>query len=217
MINSLIEEKREVSYDWHLAQAIKWLKYDNGRELDSILVYASVDLRIAIERYFFELLLLLKSNNLTSQEQDRCTSKDGILDFVRETEPYYVKRAKFTNLIAAITPGFPRVVIVDFKYLTNKWHTLSEYCHKQLAPKESFDSTNREFQNKGFKVIKDTVDYFMKIERTQAFGLVNPQTMPIEVKNVYEKYINDDIDDEKAKGTLRIMEPVLRQRLNRKS
>src|SRR3972149_7142271 len=215
MKNSLIEERRQVTYDWHLAQVIKWLKYDNGRELDSVLVYSSVDLRIAIERYFFELLLLLKHNNLTAEEQSRCSSKEGILDLVKETEPVYVKRAKFTNLIAAVTPDFPRVAIVDFRYLINRWHTLSGYCHKQLKPKESFDSENRGFQKKGFRGIKETVDYFMELERSRVFGLIDPKSMPLETKNVYDKYIKDEIDEEKAKGMLKIMEPVLSERLIR--
>jgi hypothetical protein len=152
---SLLEEKRQITFDWHITRVLKWLKYDNRRKLDSVLVYASLELRCAIERYLFDLLVLLDPN-LNSDDVERCRSKDGLLTVIKEREPNYIKRATFTNLIASITPGMPKVVIVDIKYLIRMWSTLSDfsdYCHKQLRPEESFDSVNREFQEKGFKII----------------------------------------------------------------
>ena len=52
-----LEENRQVTFDWHIARVIKWLQYDNNRFLDNVLIYAAVDLRIAIERYILELLI----------------------------------------------------------------------------------------------------------------------------------------------------------------
>lgn len=127
---SFLEQKRQVTFDWHISQVLKWLKYDNERKLDSVLVYASLELRCAIERYLFELLFLLKDQNMSPEDERRCQSKDGILTLMKETEPYYRKRAKFTNLIASLTSEMPKVVIVDIKYLIRKWHKLSDYCHK---------------------------------------------------------------------------------------
>jgi hypothetical protein len=211
--NSFLEEKRQVSFDWHITQVLKWLKYDNGRKLDSVLVYASLELRCAIERYIFELLLLLKNNKLIPEEEKRCQSKEGILELMKETEPYYVKRAKFTNLIASVTPGMPKVVIIDIKYLIRKWSTLSDYCHKQLRPEESFNSLNREFQEKGFRAINEVVSKFKEWERKGACGIINKQSMPPEVISVYEKYINSEIDEDQAERMLKLMEPVLRERM----
>ena len=33
-----LEAPREVTFDWHIAQATKWVEFDAGRELDSVLV-----------------------------------------------------------------------------------------------------------------------------------------------------------------------------------
>ncbi len=210
---SFLEEKRQVTFDWHITQVLKWLKYDNGRKLDSVLAYASLELRCAIERYLLELLYLLKDLKLTSDDERRCRSKDGILELMKETESYYIKRAKFTNLIASITPGMPKVVIVDIKYLIRMWNTLSDYCHKQLQPEESFDSANREFQEKGFKIINEVVNKFKEWESKGVFGITNKEPMPSEVRSIYEKYIKDEIDEGRAKRMLKLMEPVLRRRL----
>lgn len=53
-----LEAPREVTFDWHIVQAKKWLEFDGGRELDSILVHAAVELRAAIERYIQPLAVL---------------------------------------------------------------------------------------------------------------------------------------------------------------
>ncbi len=36
-----IEIPRQVTFDWHITQVMKWLKFDNGRRLDNVLVYAA--------------------------------------------------------------------------------------------------------------------------------------------------------------------------------
>lgn len=39
-----LEAPREVTFDWHIVQATKWVEFDAGRELDSVLLYAAVEL-----------------------------------------------------------------------------------------------------------------------------------------------------------------------------
>jgi hypothetical protein len=210
---SFLEEKREVSFDWHIHRVQRWLEYDGGRKSDSIVVYASVELRCAIERYFFELLVLLKRpDKLTSAEEKRCQSKNGVLDLMKEIEPYYRKRATFTNLIAAVRPGVPKVLIVDIKYLIRVWSELSIYCHKQLRPEKSWDSVNREFQENGFKLINEVVNQLKVWEFNAVFGIIDKESMPTEVRSVYDKYINNKIDEGQAKRMLDLMGPVLRAR-----
>lgn len=212
MQTEFLEKARQISFDWHITQVLKWLKFDNGRHLDSVLVYASVELRCAIERFWFELLLIL-DQNLTPEEEARCRSKDGILQLIKEKEPYYIKRARFTNLIASVTSGIPQVVIVDFKYLIRKWNELSDYCHKHLRPAEAFRSPNREFQAKGFEVINDVVNRFKEWLSQAAFGIISKEKMAPETKSVYEKYIKDEIDEGQAKRMLDLMTPILRARV----
>lgn len=210
---SFLEERRQVTFDWQINQVLNWLKFDNGRNLDSVLIYASLELRCAIERYLFELIVILKGGNLSSEDAKKCRSEKGTLKLMKEVEPYYRKRANFTNLIASVTQGVPKLVIVDIKYLIKKWHELSDYCHKQLQPEESFDSLNREFQKEGFKVIKDVVNQFKAWERNAVFGIIDKQSMQPEAKSVYEKYINNEIDEGQAKRMIDLMRPILETRL----
>ncbi len=214
MNSELLENPREVSFDWHITQVLRWLNFDGGRHLDSTLVYASVDLRCAIERFLFELLLILKDQNLSPTDESRCRSKDGILKLIKETEPYYIKRAKFTNLVASVTPGMPNVVIVDIGYLVRKWHELSEYCHKHLRPAEAFGSPNREFQQKGFEIFSNVVSRFKEWLDQAAFGIMNTTSMAPETRNIYQKYIEDQIDEDQVRRMLDLITPILRARMN---
>ena len=84
---------------------------------------------------------------------------------------------------------------------------------KILQPEKSFDSLNREFQKEGFKVIKDVVNQFKAWERNAVFGIIDKQSMQPEVKSVYEKYINNEIDEGQAKRMIDLMRPILETRL----
>ncbi len=118
---SFLEATREVTFDWHIVQAKKWIEFDGGRELDSTLVYAAVELRAAIERYVFELLYLLKEGKLSGDEEKRCRSIKGIFALMKETDPFYRRTIEFTKLVVSITPGLPEITVVDTTSLNRKW------------------------------------------------------------------------------------------------
>ena len=155
-----IEASRDVTFDWHVVQVRKWLRFDGGRELDSVLVYAAVELRAAIERYVFELLYLLKEGSFSTDEEKRCRSISGIFALMKETDPFYRKTVEFTKLVAAITPGLPEVTVVDTGFLKRKWENLSEYCHMQFHPERTFRSLGKEFQKQGFALIREVLQKF---------------------------------------------------------
>jgi hypothetical protein len=108
---SFFETPRKVTFEWHIVQVKNWLEFDKGRELDSVLVYAAVELRAAIERYIFELLLLLKDGKLSEDEVRRCRSITGLFSLMKETDPFYRKTIEFTRLAVAVIPGARRSLL----------------------------------------------------------------------------------------------------------
>ncbi len=56
--DAILANSRRVTSAWHLQQAKRLLDFDAGRHLDTVLVYAAVELRAAIERYLACNLLL---------------------------------------------------------------------------------------------------------------------------------------------------------------
>lgn len=211
---SFLEQPRQVSFDWHIVQVKKWLDYDSERELDSVLVYASIELRIAIERYIFELLCLLKEQELSKEDELKCRSINGLFELMKETDPYYRKTIEFTKIVASLfsSSGGPEITVVDTAYLRRKWQELSEYCHKQLYPNKTFGSYNREFQERGFALIREVFEKFHEWKFESVCGVLRRSSMPEEVKSVYDKFVNGHLGSDQVRRILSIMEPVLQTR-----
>jgi hypothetical protein len=168
---------------------------------------------VAIERYVFELLNLLKEHKLSRDEERRCRSIEGIFALMKETDPFYRKTIEFTKLVVAITPGLPEVTVVDTAYLHRKWKELSEYCHMQLRPEGTFGSQGREFQKRGFALIREILQKFHEWKVESNCAVLACSSLPEEVRDVYDKFIREEIDVGQAKRMLVLMEPVLQVRM----
>ncbi len=204
-----LTQKRKVTAQWHLQQVIKWLEFDDKRHLDNVLVYASFELRCAIERILIENILIMKDGKLNEAEEKKCESKNGMMELMKIAEPNYRKRADFTNIILSKYPGKPKVIILDVKYLIRNWHKLSTYCHKQLKPEESFESAGRDFQKKGFTLIESIIETLKKWSADRPLGLIQPTSMPQEVREVFDLYVQGKISENQAKIRLKLMDSVL--------
>lgn len=204
---SFLEISRAVSPEWHLKQVLKWLDFDNGRELDNVLVYASLELRCAIERNLFETLLLMKAP-LTPAEEKKCRSQNGLIDLIKSADPNFRKTFIFTQLYLKVSPYPNQITLTDIGYLKRKWQALSNYCHKMLKPKESFESPDREFQKKGFKLIREILDYYYSIQGSQA-GYMRPVSIKEPLKSLYDSFIKDEISEDQLKIRLTLMLPML--------
>jgi hypothetical protein len=207
-----LEAAREVTFDWHIVQATRWLEFDAGRELDSVLVHAAVELRAAIERYIFELLYLLKEGKLSADEEKRWRSITGIFALMKESDPFYRRTIEFTRLVVSITPGLPEITVVDTAYLNRKWQDLSEYCHMQFHPEETFQSRGRKFQKQGFALLREVLQKFHEWQVESNCAVLARSSLPDEVRDVYDKFIREEVDANQAKSMLVLMEPVLRAR-----
>ena len=135
-----------------------------------------------------------------------------VFAIMQETDPFYRKTARFTQLICEVTPELPQISIIDTGYLRRKWEELSNYCHKQFYPADTFNSNDREFQKNGFTLIREVVDRFWDWGRGRATGIIQKSSMDEDTIRVYNRFINDEIDENQTRISLKLMEPVLRQR-----
>lgn len=160
----------------------------------------------------FETLLIIKGGRLSTEDEKRCRTIDGMFAVMRESETNYRKRVEFTNLIASLTPGMPRVALIDFTYLKRTWHETSENCHKHLRPENSFEAPERTFQKDGINMIREFIATVKSWDVDGYIGLVDKDKMPAESRDAYEKFVRDEIDIEQARRLLILMEPVLKMR-----
>jgi hypothetical protein len=208
-LNFLLE-KRSVRTDFHLVQTKKWLDFDAGRKLDNVLVYAALELRCAIERLAFELLFLAKDLKLTPEEEERCKSIKEVLELLSEVEPNYRKLAEFTNITSPV--GIPNVAIIDIKFIKRRWHEISNLLHYHKRPLETWDSLSREFQNEGFELVKETYEKIIEWLTKNSLGLASKSSMEPEVRELFDKYVAGEIDENEVKVRLNIAEPVFKAR-----
>ena len=208
---TLLEEPRQVTSDWHLRQAKRLLEFDADRELDTVLVYAALELRAAIERTLFELLYLVRECEISDAEIRRARSLDGLQALLREADSSYRKTIEFSRLITETTGG-PAISPIDTGYLRRVWSELSEYCHLQFEPARSFASPSREFQQRGFRLLREVLGRFVEWYSAASMGLIKRSSMPEETRAIYDKFVSDEIDADAARRMLKLAEPVLRMR-----
>jgi hypothetical protein len=213
---AFLESPREVGMEWHLQQVLNWLEFDAGRCLDNVVVYASFELRCAIERYLFELAYVLNGKIITPVQLDKCGSFRGLLRVLKEIEPEYRKRTEFANLIADVVPGMPRVLTVDFRFLNKSWHSLSKYCHQQFQPVNTFESPNREFQIRGITLINGIIQKMKEWHKFGGLGALDTKQLPPEIEDLYRKYLSGQVNRDQARTRLLLMQPVLEQRYRRR-
>jgi hypothetical protein len=182
-----LEEPRQVTSAWHYLQAKKWLEFDEGRELDSVLVYACLELRAAIERFWLEIILTLNDGKLGEKDSARCRTKKGLESVLKGIEPKLRKWILFSNKLCSYdrVPQYPMVEIKDLIRTRSK---LSQYCHFQMNPYETWESTNRDFQRHGFSIIKDAIAKLGEWFGTGTRGLTIKKDLPEEVKELWNKY-----------------------------
>jgi hypothetical protein len=209
---SFLEKPRDVTAGWHYLQTKAWLEYDNGRNLDNVLVYASFELRMAIERYWFRLLALLAGGKIGPEQEKRCKTKDGLLSEIKKEEPNIRKRIEFSNAALAAYPFIPKHPAVDMKFLIRSWNDLSQYCHKYLRPTSSWDSQNREFQRNGFMELKKVFDYMTSLLYPNVAALLSRDDLAPEIGDLLDKYMADEISLGQVERRLDLMEPILSQR-----
>jgi hypothetical protein len=134
---------------------------------------------------------------------------------MKESDPFYRRTIEFTRLVVSVTPGLPEITIVDTAYLNRKWQDLSEYCHMQFRPEDTFRSQGGKFQKQGFALLRELLQKFHEWQDESNCAVLARSSLPDEVRDVYDKFIREEIDANQTKRILVLMEPVLRARQGR--
>jgi len=175
-------------------------------------VYAAFELRCAIERLLFETLYLFKGRSLTEEEVKRCRSIEGLMAVWREYDSDYRKTLRFSWIVASVAPDMEPVEEIEPGKLHRYWRDLSEYCHSQFRVSDSFGSPNRQFQLQGLRLIEDILQELRIWKPEMWHGVIEIDSMPPEVRDIYDAYLRNEIDDQSAATRLDLIQPLLRAR-----
>jgi hypothetical protein len=206
----LLERSRQVTSDWHLSQARELIAFDAGRELDTVLVYAALEVRAAIERELLELLVLCRGKNeLTDDELRRAKSQQGLEALLKEADANYRVTVEFTKIAMSNDPHAPKISPIDTKFLRKSWQALSSYCHFQAKPAQAWESPNREFQKKGYSIIQQVLNRFDEWRKTGSRGVIQVSTMPQESRYIYDRFVSGKITASETRRLLDMVAPIL--------
>lgn len=213
MINLFLN--RKAVSDWHLKQSIELKKIALTKNSSTALIYSSLEARNTIERFIFEMSILSTGGKFTDEQIEMAQQQHGIYKLLEDTMINYRKFMEFQNM-CFVASGIPiNFLIPDIRLLKRLYTSLSKYCHCQLDPAITIDNISGDWFIKGYSLIDETCDYLDKL-MSSIRGSFERNSMPLEVKELCDEYIQDKIDRVTVEIRLKLMQPVLEQRFRYK-
>ena len=213
-IDELISKNRETNADYHIFAGKTWRDRGYTNLMHAPLVYAAFEYRCAIERVVLELFIIMQYESITSEELSTIGSFSSLIKLVHKlaggNRLLLMRVLKFNQILSEFA-GLPKTLsIPDVGRLHKYWSKLSNYCHRQIEPAETWE--NDKWIKKGYKLLDELYDYFEDILVNHFFGAFSTERLPAEVTEQKELYMTQKIDDSQLKTRLQIMRPILRAR-----
>ena len=117
---------------WSVVQAATLLAAGTEARATSFMIYAALELRMAIEQLVFTIITIANDNE-DADILGECRKKDGLFRMLQQVSPKYTLRCKFQSAAASVMPGVPPLAEWDIKSLLRYYQELSGLCHSQLA------------------------------------------------------------------------------------
>jgi hypothetical protein len=220
-LTRIVEGKRNASAGYHFMAARGWRLFGEPKKLHSPLAYSAFEFRCSIERSLFELFVLIRNDRLTQADLQAVQRFSGLRNIILRLEgPKKVLHRKllFSNLYArgiGLAPEWwPSVP--DIGILEKYWSNLSEYCHRQLKPKATWDSLGDAWINTGYQLLNDVENYLWEITVKHQIGWFQVSTLPPEMIRTRKDFIDGKIDERSVLTRIQILEPAVQMRWRRR-
>ena len=210
----LLTEKRGVTSDWHFDQAQALLEFALQRDSATALVYAALEARNALERFVLEMSLLATGGHLSEVQVRTSQRRDGAFQLLDQAMSNYRRHLQFTNLSLEVGGDPFRVAIPNIGQFRRLRTDLSDYCHFQLDPAATVNHPQQTWFIEGTTSVQAALGMLRDL-RSQVNGVIQPDSMPAEARKVFREIVAGGIDTPTARLRLRLMHPVLEERLRR--
>jgi hypothetical protein len=115
---------------WSVIQASTLIEEAKVRHSASLLVYASLELRLAVEQVMFTLILIAKGRADPATLR-ACQRPGGLFNVLRQVAPLYARKCQFTAVLVAYHPEIPQGEPWEIKALFAHHSALSELLHAE--------------------------------------------------------------------------------------
>ena len=207
----ILSSDREFDSAWHTFQALCWLDYAKKNTNISALQYAALELRNAIEQFWFEYLILTVGGVIDRNEYLKVkNNRTKLYKFLDKLTPDFKKLLSFNKIIYSLEPNLPNITDWDLGKLKKIYGTVSDYLHFQGIPGESWNSSK--WFVKFLSTIENGAIYLLDGFTKGNTAFLRPEDMGDEVHQVWVDYKNCKISEYDVIGRLKIAQPILQQR-----
>lgn len=201
---------RQCEADWLVVQAYDLALLAKEGFNSTLLIFACLEARNAIEQLWFELLMVIHEGEMSCVLFDKCRRRrDGYLASIKESEPLYRKLSSFTAIAINLDSHAPFEGIAwDLKRLKRIWQSLSNYCHAQAHPAATLN--DHDWVSMAYALVEELYEYLHHEMSQGATALLKPANMTPEARLVWEDFCSDKISEEQARFQLRVIQPSSR-------
>lgn len=200
----------------YVYRALSWLDVAAREKNACALQYAALDTRQGIEELLFEAVVFSVGGKLDRKEYEKCVGNATKLHkVVHRLNPDFQKLTLFMQAVLSTTPDAPQIEEWDLKLLLEHWGRVSNYLHWAGEPGETFESTEW-FENGVAHVERAALHIWEKKTRGYS-GIMMPDGMQPEVRSLWDRFRNGEIDPEAVKRAVVLALPVLEGRMNKGS
>jgi hypothetical protein len=130
-----------------------------------------------------------------------------------------LQRKMILNRLCAKYGRLPRrhwPAIIDVGKMQGFWSRLSDYCHKQLEPKTTWESMGSTWVHNGYELLNEVETYLWEIMITSKIGWAPINSLPPEVTQFGLDYVEGRITESALEIRMDLMAPILEKRFRQK-
>jgi len=218
-LHQIIHHERDLSSGYHLMVARGWRIIGEQDKLHSPLAYSAFEFRCAIERILIELFVLMREKKPTKADMRLMNSVGSVRKAIYRAcggKTEFERTQTFNRLFSQGSGVPPHIwmATVDIDYLEKLWSKLSDYCHRQLRPHETWKSKGNLWLKKGYKLLNEAEEYLWSIMVTSHVGWVERSTLQPEMRDALDQFVSGEITQATLEARLRIMGPVIKKRIH---
>lgn len=207
--NEIVAETNFFESSGRAFKALSWLDFAKSQRNISALEYAALETRLAIEQLLFEQLVVGVGTKLEAREYKKCCGNANKLnEIIGRLIPRYERLVAFTKAMAPA--GIP-ITEWDNRALIQHSGKVSTYLHWSGGLDVTVES--EQWYTKGISTVEAAATYIWAGLTTGNTGVMAIEKLEPEMRELWERYANDEITIESAVKRAETLEPLLKERL----
>jgi hypothetical protein len=200
-----IYSERDQDAGWNVVQAATLLHEAKARRCTSLVIYAALELRLAIEQLIFTIIVVAEKK-VDEETLKECRKKDGLFRVLDEVAPKYTLRCLFCGVMCSFYPELPQPAEWDVRSMKRFYTALSELCHSQLLV-HGMDAVPGKWDQK-IELLEEVYE-FLAAGLRRGTGLLTFTSASEHVVDLWDKYSKGEITLDQVRGRFELIKPVL--------